>query len=148
MLQITNPAGSKRTGQEIVGLAPPPDSRFASSSDRARKEGRSTISQEKYTAAKVILAAYRRFVLRRRVPLSGLDKDRSELFPVCYRMAERLKMNTKYRVLFLGPFPHAYVCLQNAYAALITLKKQAVRNMKEGPKEQVQNANAQFNLYT
>lgn len=80
--------------------------------------------EEEIAAAKRIASMYRRILLRQRgIPKKGLPAVRLRWFLSCQELAQ--DMGRSYRVLFLGPLPHALVCLEMLYTYVTNSKKQA-----------------------
>lgn len=76
-------------------------------------------------AAKLISSLYRRLRSRRQgKPKKGLPEARNRWFTTCQEKAQN--MNTGYRLLFLGPLPHALVCTEKLDSYSNEVRKKAL----------------------
>ncbi|GJE94213.1 hypothetical protein PsYK624_103810 [Phanerochaete sordida] len=81
-------------------------------------------SEEEIAAAKCFASTYRRLLSRRQgVPKKGLPAARARWFLTCQELSQ--KLSRSYRVLYLGPLPHALVCVEKINAYAINNKKTA-----------------------
>ena len=91
-------------------------------------------SPEEIAAAKCIASMYRQLLsCRHGVPKKGLPAVRFRWFVACQDLSE--DMDTPYRLLFLGPFPHALVCLEKLSAHAISAKKKAHLRLRDAPQD-------------
>ena len=91
-------------------------------------------SPEEIAAAKCIASMYRRWLSRRHgVPKKGLPAARFRWFVTCQDLSR--DMGKPYRLLFLGPFPHALVCLEKLSAYAINAKKKAHLRLHVAPQD-------------
>ena len=90
-------------------------------------------SEKQIQAARVIQTAYRKLLSRRRQSAKNtLEASRASLFGAC--LDESLKMEWPngiyYRLLFLGPLPHALVCLSAAHSWAMDTKARNKKRLK------------------
>lgn len=101
------------------------------------------VTEEELAAAEVFLVAYRRLLSRREA--ASLPDARTRWYTRCLEITQKFKMRLKYRVMFLGPLPHALVCLEKANTDVYSMKKKANRRLKVTEHEQLEEATEQFN---
>lgn len=81
-------------------------------------------TEEENAAASVFARAYRLLVARRRgMPKKGLAGARARFFTECRQQAQDI--SGPYRYLYLGPLPHALVCVESIVNYAIEAKKKA-----------------------
>jgi hypothetical protein len=81
-------------------------------------------TQEEILAAQYISAQYRQILSRRHgAPKKGLSEARARWFLSCLEHSQN--MSKPYRLLFLGPFPHALVCVEKLVAYAINTRTKA-----------------------
>ena len=96
---------------------------------------------EELAAARCIAKQYYRRQLRRQpLPKKGLAEARARAFLSCLKISAG--MARPYRMLFLGPFPHALVCLEKLNAYLINAKKRASLRLHAGQHANYENLKA------
>ena len=91
-------------------------------------------SPEEIAAAKCIASMYQQLLSHRRsMSKKDLPAARFRWFVACQGLSE--DMDTPYRLLFLGPFPHALVCLEKLSAHAISAKKKAYLRFRNAPQD-------------
>ncbi|PSS06635.1 hypothetical protein PHLCEN_2v3591 [Hermanssonia centrifuga] len=85
-------------------------------------------TESEIVAASQIAAFYRRTTSRRKgLPKKGPSEARVRWFLTCRENSQ--DMGVKYRVLYLGPLPHALACLEGINIHVTALKKKAMSRL-------------------
>lgn len=74
-------------------------------------------------AAKTIIRLFR-LTQRRKVPQKGLVAARARHYQAFHAQSQRDTMQPRYKLLCLGPLPHALVCLDYIIGEIATVKKE------------------------
>ena len=82
---------------------------------------------EQLSAARLFTALYRRRLRARTqsAPKKGLAQNREKWYLACREVLASHKMAPEYRLLYLGPLPHALACLDGIYEFAQKAKKSA-----------------------
>ena len=84
-------------------------------------------TEREHAAATTIARSYRRYLTARQYVRKGVNAARAKWFALCREEAAAMGLSGKYRMLFLGPFPHALVCIE----AIVNYAQEATQRLRD-----------------
>ncbi|THH32624.1 hypothetical protein EUX98_g1581 [Antrodiella citrinella] len=113
----------------------------ASSIDAGRVEQTDVApTEEEIKAAQKIQKLYRRWLRRSKFVTTASSDSRARWFLGNLEASKTLSLRVEYRRLFLGPLPHALVCLEKIYMSAQSMRKVALRRLKTAQHRELEEA--------